>query len=190
MLPVQGTTRPVPSPLWLLSLLARRETGEKLRSVSMRIHWALRSCLKTSCSRGSNTPRKDKTRHSPRNLDCQFWGGKKRRAAQCWLPVAGWKAQCWFPSSSSVGQQGTAWPHLWALVFVILKCVMQNYSSVKIVTKIINNNATKTSHRAAFVSLVYVTAWFLKIIIQKLLFFLLVYYMQLFLWKAEMLCVK
>lgn len=67
---------------------------------------------------------------------------------------------------------------------------MQNYSAVKIVTKIINNNATKTSHSAVFVSLVYVTAWFLKTILQKLLFFLFVQYMQLFLWKAEMLCVK
>lgn len=51
---------------------------------------------------------------------------------------------------------------------------MQNYSAVKIVTKIINNNATKTSHSAVFVSLVYVTAWFLKTILQKLLFFLFV----------------
>lgn len=51
---------------------------------------------------------------------------------------------------------------------------MQNYSAVKIVTKIINNDATKTSHSAVFVSLVYVTARFLKTILQKLLFFLFV----------------
>lgn len=176
-----------------LAALTDRQEGNrrKVRSVSLRTHWAVRTCLKTSCSWGSNTPRKDMTRHSFRNLDCQSWGGKKSRAAQCWLPVSRRKVQHRFPSPSSEWAAGYCLTtSLSACLCNTLKSVMQNYSAVKIVTKIINNNATKTSHSAVFVSLVYVTARFLKTILQKLLFFLFVQYMQLFLWKAEMLCVK
>lgn len=133
------------------------------------------TCLKTSCSWGSNTPRKDMTRHSFRNLDCQSWGGKKSRAAQCWLPVSRRKVQHRFPSPSSEWAAGYCLTtSLSACLCNTLKSVMQNYSAVKIVTKIINNDATKTSHSAVFVSLVYVTARFLKTILQKLLFFLFV----------------